>query len=201
MESSVQNNRSMFKLRSFSSATALLVYLALADFIFQMVFATNYGYLRDERFFIVSGSQHLSLGFVDFPPFIAYVAAFLNLISKDSLISIRVVPALNEALVVFVVGMIARELGGGRKAQLLAAVSTLVSFGFLAFGSLFTPDSFDSLWWSILAYLVVRIVKRKEPKLWILAGLVVGVGLLTKLTIFFFVAALFISFLAIPSSR
>jgi hypothetical protein len=191
----------MFKLRSFSSTTALLVYLALADFIFQMVFANNYGYHRDELYYIVSGTQHLSLGYVDFPPFIAYVAAFLNLISKDSLVSIRAVPALNEALLVFVVGMIARELGGGRKAQLLAAVSTLASFGFLAFGSLFTPDSFDSLWWSILAYLVVRIVKRKEPKLWILAGLVVGVGLLTKLTIFFFVAALFISFLAIPSSR
>ena len=191
----------MFTLRSLSSTTALLVYLAVADFIFQMVFTFNYGFHRDELYYIVSGTQHLSLGYVDFPPFIAYVAAFLNLISKDSLLSIRVVPALNEALLVFVVGMIARELGGGRKAQLLAAVSTLVSFGFLAFGSLFTPDSFDSLWWSMLAYLVVRIVKRKEPKLWILAGFVVGVGLLTKLTIFFFIVALFISFLAIPSSR
>lgn len=200
-QSSVQNHRSEFNLSSFSGPTALLVYLALADFIFQMVFAINYGYFRDELYYIVSGTQHLSLGYVDFPPFIAYVAAFLNLITRDSLISIRVVPALNEALLVFVAGMIARELGGGRKAQLLAAVSTLVSFGFLAFGSLFTPDSFDSLWWSLLAYLVIRIVKRKEPKLWILAGLVVGVGLLTKLTIFFFVAALFISFLAIPSSR
>lgn len=166
-----------------------------------MAFATNYGYFRDELYYIVSGTQHLSLGYVDFPPFIAYVAAILNLISKDSLISIHVVPALNAALLVFVAGMITRELGGGRRAQILAAISTFVSLGFLAFGSILTPDSFDSLWWSLLAYLVIRIVMRKEPKLWILAGLVVGVGLLTKLTIFFFVAALFISFLVIPSSR
>ncbi len=187
--------------RALTSTTALLGYLALADFIFHIILATTYGYFRDELYYIVSGTQHLSLGYVDFPPFIAYVAAFLNLIAKDSLVSIHIVPALNAALLVFVSGMIARELGGGRKAQLLTALATMLSFGLLAFGSLFTPDSFDSLWWSLLAYLVIRIVRRKEPRLWVLAGIVAGVGLLTKLTIFFFIAALFISFLAIPSCR
>lgn len=166
-----------------------------------MIFAGNYGYFRDELYYIVSGTQHLSLGYVDFPPFIAYVAALLSVISKDSLVSIHVVPALNEALLVFVSGMIARELGGGKKAQVLAGFSTFLSLDLLAFGSILTPDSFDSLWWSLLAYLIIRIVRRKEPKLWILAGMVVGIGLITKLTIFFFVAALFISFLAIPSGR
>jgi len=184
-----------------TGATALLVYLGVADFAAHMVFAGNYGYFRDELYYIVSGTQHLSLGYVDFPPFIAYVAALLNPISGDSLISIHVLPALNEALLVYVAGMITRELGGGRKAQLLAAVSTLVALAFLAFGSLFTPDSFDSLWWSLLAYLTIRIVRRREPKLWTVVGLVVGIGMLTKLTILFFVGALFVSFLVIPSSR
>lgn len=191
----------LFTKKSLTSTTSLLAYLALTDFIFHMLFAGNDGYFRDELYYIVSGTQHLSLGYVDFPPFIAYVAALLGFISKDSLISIHVVPALVESLLVFVTGMIARELGGGRKAQLLAAISTLVTLDFLAFGSIFTPDSFDSLWWSLLAYLIIRIIKRKEPKLWIVAGLVVGVGLFTKLTMFFFVASLLISFLVIPSSR
>ena len=84
-----------------------------------MFFAGNYGYFRDELYYIVSGTQHLSLGYVDFPPFIAYVAALLNVFTKDSLISIHVVPALVEALLVFVAGMIARELGGGRRASFL----------------------------------------------------------------------------------
>jgi hypothetical protein len=166
-----------------------------------MAVAGNYGYFRDELYYIVSGTQHLSLGYVDFPPFIAYVAALLNVISGDSLLSIHAVSALNESLLVILAGMIARELGGGRRAQLLAAVSTLLTFAFLAFGSLFTPDSFDSLWWSLLAYLVIRIVKRREQKLWVPVGIVVGFGLLTKLTIFFFVGALLISFLVIPSAR
>jgi hypothetical protein len=191
----------LFSKRSLTSTTALLCYLALADFIVHMLFAGNYGYFRDELYYIVSGTEHLSLGYVDFPPMVAYIAALVNVLSKDSLISIQVVPALAEALLVFVAGMIARELGGGRKAQLLAAISTLVTFDMLAMGSVFTPDSLDQLWWAILAYLVIRIIRRKEPQLWILAGLVVGLGLLTKLTMFFFVGALIISFLLIPSSR
>ena len=190
-----------FTRHSLLGTTAVLSYIALADFIAHMLFAGSYGYFRDELYYIVSGTQHLSLGYVDFPPFIAYVAAFLKLVSNDSLLSIHVVPALNESLLVFVAGMIARELGGGRRAQLLAAFSTLLTFAFLAFGSLFTPDSFDSLWWSLLGYLTIRVVRRREPKLWVPAGLVLGIGLLTKLTILFFAGALLISFLAIPSAR
>jgi hypothetical protein len=186
---------------SLTSTTALLACLGLADFIAHMLFAGNYGYFRDELYYIVSGTQHLSLGYVDFPPMIAYIGALLNVFTRDSLVSIHVVSALTEALLVFVAGMITRELGGRRRAQLLAAVSTLVTFAFLAFGSLFTPDSIDALWWSLFAFLVVRTVKRREPKLWVAVGLVIGVGLLTKLTIFFFVGALLISFLAIPSAR
>lgn len=184
-----------------ASTTALLAYLAVADFVVHMLFATNYGYHRDELYYIVSGTQHLSLGYVDFPPLIAWVAAALNLVSKDSLVSIHMVPALNEALLVFVAGMMARELGGGRRAQLVAGISTLATFAFLAFGSLFTPDSFDSLWWSLLAYLVIRIVRRREPRLWVAVGAVIGVGLLTKLTILFFAGSLLISFTAISSER
>lgn len=178
-----------------------MAYLAAADFIAHIIFAGNYGYFRDELYYIVSGTQHLSLGYVDFPPMIAYVAALVNIVAGDSLVSIHVLPAFAEGVVVFLSGMIARELGGGRRAQVLAAVTTLLTFALLAFGSIFTPDFLDSLWWSLLAYTVVRIVRRRQPKLWVVAGLIIGVGMLTKLTILFFVGALLVSFLAIPSAR
>jgi Dolichyl-phosphate-mannose-protein mannosyltransferase len=191
----------LFSRKSLTSTTAFLAYLALADFLVHMPFVGNYGYFRDELYYIVSGTQHLSLGYVDFPPLIAYVAALLNPISNDSLISMHVVSTFVEALLVFMTGMIARELGGGRKAQLLAAVSTLAMLTFLAGALEFSPNFFDQLWWSMLAYLVIRIVKRREPKLWFVVGLVIGIGLLTKLTIFLFVGTMLLSFLAIPSTR
>ncbi len=133
----------LFTKRSLTSTTALLIYLALADFVVHMLFAGNYGYFRDELYYIVSGTQHLSLGYVDFPPMIAYIAALLYPISRDSLISIHVVSALVEGLLVIVAGLITRELGGGRKAQLLAAVSTLLTLTFLADASEFSPDFLD----------------------------------------------------------
>lgn len=187
--------------RSLTSTGALVAYLGAAGFVFHMAFAGSYGYFRDELYYIVSGTQHLSLGYVDFPPMIAWIAALLYPLTGDSLVSIHVVPALTEALVVFTSGMIARELGGGRRAQLLAAASTLLSLGFLAEGSLFGTDALDQLWWALLAYVVVRLVRRDEPKLWVAAGLVLGVGLLSKLTIFFFAGALLVSFLLVPSAR
>ncbi|HEV2390695.1 MAG TPA: glycosyltransferase family 39 protein [Nitrososphaerales archaeon] len=186
---------------SLTSNTALLAYLGLADFIAHIAFAWNYGYFRDELYYIVSGTQHLSLGYVDFPPLAAWVAAVLYPLTGDSLVSIHVVSALIEAFLVFVSGMIARELGGGRRAQLLTAAATLLTLTFLADGSEFSPDIFDQLWWSLLAYVVVRTVRRREPKLWAVAGLVIGIGLLSKLTMFFFAGALLLSFLLVPSGR
>jgi len=186
---------------SLTGTTALLAYLGLADFLAHVAIAGNYGYFRDELYYIVSGTQHLSLDYVDFAPMVAWVAAVLYPLTGDSLVSIHVVSALVEAVLVFVSGMIARELGGGRRAQLLAALATLLTLTFLADGSELSPDPFDQLCWSVLAYVIVRLVRRKEPKMWVAAGLVVGVGLLSKLTMFFFAGALLLAFLIIPSSR
>jgi 4-amino-4-deoxy-L-arabinose transferase-like glycosyltransferase len=193
-------DRSRYESRWVSNR-ALLFYLAASDFVFHMIFANNYGYFRDELYYIVSGTQHLSLGYVDFPPMIAYVAALLNPISGDSLFAIHVVPALAEGALVFISGSIAKELGGARRAQLLAATGTLVTLVFLADGSLFTMDPLDQIWWAIVAYLVIRIIKRGDKRLWSIVGLVVGVGLLTKLSMLFFVSALAISFIVFSSSR
>ena len=199
---SIQNHFSrLLNKQTLTSTNAILIYLAFVNFIIHILFATNYGYFRDELYYIVSGTQHLSLGYVDFPPFIAYVAFFLGIIANDSLFSIHVVSAFIESLIIIVAGLIPRELGGERKAQILTAITTILTLGFMATGSLFSPDTFDQFWWVLLAYIIIRMVNRNEPQLWIYAGIVVGIGLLTKLTIFFFVLALLGSFLIIPKSR
>lgn len=190
-----------FTKKSLTSTNAYLIYLALVDFIFHILIATNYGYFRDELYYIVSGTQHLSLGYVDFPPFIAYVAAVLGVITNDSLLSIHIVSAFVESLLVILTGLIARELGGGRRAQVLASFTTLISLGFLADGLLFSPDTFDQLWWALFAYIIIKLINDNNPKLWLYPGFTLGLGLLTKLTILFFVLALGFSFLLFPRSR
>ena len=171
-----------------------MLYIAIADFVFHMLIANNYGYFRDELYYVVAG-QRLAFGYVDFPPVIALLAALMGFIAGDSLVSIHIIPALAGAAIVFVSAMIAKELGGGKRAQILTAVAALFSASF-AVSSIFSMDVLDMLWWTVLAYLLVRIIKseNRDPKLWILFGLVAGIGLLTKLTIAFFLLALLIAF-------
>jgi hypothetical protein len=125
---------------------ALLLVLALVDFVAHMLVSINYGYFRDVLYPIEAG-RHLAFGYVDFPPLIALVARVLDVLADDVLWAIHVVPAVASALIVFMTGLMARELGGGRFAQALAAVASLAAVGFLATGSLFSMDALDELWW------------------------------------------------------
>jgi hypothetical protein len=95
----------------------------------------------------------------------------------------------------------ARELGGGRFAQVLAALAVIAAPAYLGTDSLLTMDAFDQLWWVMAAYIVVRLLKADDPKLWLLFGLIAGVGLMTKLTMLFFVSALVIGLLLTSGRR
>src|SRR5439155_5147408 len=103
-----------------------------------------------------------------------------------------------NALLVLVTGLMARELGGGRFAQGLAALGSLVAVGFLATGSIFSMDALDTLWWALGAYVVLRLIRTREPRLWLLVGLIAGVGLTTKVTMLFFGFALVVGLLLTP---
>jgi len=176
------------------SGTAIVLYVAISDFLFHIAIANNYGYFRDELYYIVAG-QHLAAGYVDFPPVIAILAALMNVIAADSPISIHIIPALAGSAIVFVAAMVAKELGGGKRAQVLTAVAAMFSASF-AVASIFSMDVLDMLWWTVLAYLIVRIIKSKnqDRRLWIFFGIVAGIGLMTKLTIAFFLLALLVAF-------
>ena len=184
--------------KALTSTTAILVYLSLIDFVGHMLVGGDYGYFRDELYYLVSG-QHLQLGYVDFPPMIAYLGAIMYVLADDSLFAIHIIPAVVGSCLVFLSGIIAREIGGGRKAQVLSATATLGALVFLATTSIFSMDILDALWWSLCAYILIRIIRRNQPKLWLAFGLVAGLGLMTKLTITFFLFALIIGLLATPA--
>ncbi len=174
--------------------TAILVYLALVKLVIHLATSNNYGFFRDELYFIAAG-QHLDLGYVDFPAFIALAAAFTHFVFGDSLVAFHILPAVAGMFVVLLTGLIARELGGGRFAQCLASLASLVSPIFLGMDSLFTMNAFDELWWVLASYILVLVIKRERPRLWLLFGLVAGIGLLTKLTMLMFGFALVVGLL------
>jgi hypothetical protein len=139
------SHKKLISRQTLLSATALLIYLALIKFLVHLVTGGNYGFFRDELYYIDAG-QHLTFGYVEFPPFIALLAALVHTIPGNSLVAYHILPAIAGSLLVLLTGLMARELGGGRFAQCLAALASLAAITFLAIDSLFSMDSFDELW-------------------------------------------------------
>jgi hypothetical protein len=160
-----------------------LLGLAVVKLVVQLAVAGRYGFHRDELYYLAAG-QHPSLGYVDYPPVTAMVARLSTLVFGHSLVGLRVWPAAAGAVVVVLAGLIARELGGRRFAQILAAVLVLCSPMFLGGNSMLQTVTFDELMWAICIYLVARLLSRGgPPRLWLAIGVAFGVGLETKYTI------------------
>jgi hypothetical protein len=186
--------------RALLGATGVVVFLGLSKLLLHLFTNGNYGYFRDELYYMAAG-ERLDLGYVDFPPFVALVTAFTRLLLGDSLVALRFFPALAGALVVVLAGLMARELGGGRFAQGLAALATFVAPNFLVMGTFISMDAFDQLFWVSASYVLLLILKRNQPRLWVVFGLVAGLGLLTKLTMLSFGFAVFVALLLTPARR
>jgi len=165
--------------------TVILAGLAAAKLLLQFAGILHYGFFRDELYYMACG-EHLAWGYVDQPPLIALIAWLSRHLLGNSLFSIRLFPVLAGAAVVYLTGILARELGGGRFAQFLAAAAILLAPAYLAFDSFFSMNAFEPLFWVVCAWIVVRIVQGASPRLWLAFGAVAGVGLENKHTMLVF---------------
>ncbi len=160
----------------------------------------RYGFHRDE-FQFLSDARHLDWGFVAYPP----VTPFLERVGLHlfgvSMVGLRLFSVIAQAVAIVVTGLMARELGGGRLAQIMAALAVATS-GLPVFeGTEFQYSSFDYLWWGLIAYFVIRLLKTENPQWWLPIGLFVGLGLMTKYTILFFIAGILSGLVLTPARR
>lgn len=165
--------------------------LAAAVAVVLIAFAGRYGYHRDELYFLAAG-EHLAWGYADQGPLTPLVARLMNEIAEGSLTVLRVPSALMTAGIVLLTGALTRELGGGRRAELIAAGCSAVGVVFLSAGHLLSTTTFDLLAWTALTYLVVRAVRRGDDRLLLAAGVVMGLALLNKPLVAFLAAALLV---------
>ena len=185
-----------------SGTARLLVGLAALSIGLHLVTVaiTPYGIHRDEFLYMAMG-EHLRLWRMDFPPGIAIVSRVMRGVLGDSLLTIRVVPAIAGAALVFLAGSIARELGGGRAAQLLAALAILLNPLFVRAAALFQPVVFDQLAWTVALYALVRLGREDRPRWWLLLGAAGGIGLLFKFSIGFIGVGVLAALLLTPLRR
>ena len=154
--------------------------------------AGRYGWHRDELYYAVAG-LHLQGGYVEFPPVTALVSAFARELFGWSLVGFRAFIILASAGTVVVGALVARELGGSRRAQTLAAMLVAFAPGALATNWLFQPVAFDQLTTMIVLWLALRLALGRGS--WPLLGVAVGIGLETKYTLAVVLALLVGTFL------
>ncbi|MGH9730471.1 MAG: ArnT family glycosyltransferase, partial [Candidatus Acidiferrales bacterium] len=174
--------------------------LAIFATFFHFIFSGRYGYFRDELYYAACG-QHLAWGYVDHAPLIAWTARLSRTLFGNSLFALRFFPALAAAAKVLLSGWMARDLGGRRFAQSLAAVAVLVAPICLTFDSFLSMNSFEPLFWMACAAILMRILNGGSEKLWLLFGVVAGVGILNKHSMLFFGTGIFIGLWLTPARR
>jgi Dolichyl-phosphate-mannose-protein mannosyltransferase len=167
----------------------IVLLLVLGKFAIQFAAAGGYGIFRDELYDIDCG-LHFDWGDVDQPPLIALVALLSVKLFGLSLYGLRLWPALAGAALVWVAALLARDLGGGKLAQRLAAFAIIPVPIYLALQHLCTMNAFEPLLWTLAAWLAVRMIQRQEPRYWLLIGLVCGIGMENKYTMALPIAAL-----------
>jgi 4-amino-4-deoxy-L-arabinose transferase-like glycosyltransferase len=153
-----------------------------------LVLSGAYGFHGDEMYYVVAG-QHPALGYVDQPPLTPLLSAASVALLGVSPTAVRVLPALEMGLIVILVALIAGELGGSRRAQVLAAITAAVS-GYLGAGHLDTTTDPDLLAWAILLWLLVKLLAGGDRRLWLVVGMTAGIGLENKDTMLFLGAGL-----------
>ncbi len=149
---------------------------------------TPFEFHRDEFLYFAMGN-HLQFLRMDFPPMIAMLAEAVRAVAGSSLFAYRALPALVGTAVVWFAVLAAREMGGGRTAQVITAVAVIFNPLFLRAASLFQPVVLDQFWWMLGFYALVRLGNSSDRKWWILLGVAGGLGLLSKFSVLFFGAA------------
>lgn len=160
---------------------------AAVTFLAHLVANPHYGFFRDELYFIICG-RHPQFGYVDQPPVVPLLSALTQSFGP-SLVALRALAALGAAATVYVTCLFVIELGGKRFAQVLAAIAAALSPVVMGMGVTVQPDTVQVWAWPLLAYLVLRLVRGADPRLWLAVGATFGIAIESKYSVIFWAVA------------
>ncbi len=184
-----------------SSDIGILILIALGRVLLQVFTNGTYGFHQDELVTLDAAAHHLAWGYVAWPPFTPFLARLSLTLFGPSLIGLRSFAVLAEGIVMLLAGLMIRDLGGSRWAQILGTVAVATSPISIVQGGLFQYETFDYLFWVLLAFTVMRLLKTENPRGWLGIGAAIGLGMMNKYTIALSVAGVIVGVLATRNRR
>ncbi|TBW30427.1 glycosyltransferase family 39 protein [Gramella sp. KN1008] len=171
-----------------SKKRLILFGFILVKFLLQYILISpEYDLQRDEYLHLDLGN-HLDWGYLSVPPFIAWVSKIIYLLG-NSVFWVKFFPALFGALTIVVVWKSIEQLKGNLFALILGATCVLLSV-LLRLNTLYQPNSFDVLSWTLFYYILIRYINSENSKWIYMAALVFALGFLNKYNIVFLVIGL-----------
>jgi 4-amino-4-deoxy-L-arabinose transferase-like glycosyltransferase len=184
--------------KSWKSSNVVVLAIALATILIHAATGSRYGFDRDELM-ALEDARHLAWGYVQYPPMTPFFGWLALKLFGTSIVGFRFFAALVQAIALVLTGCMAKELGGGKWAQITA---TLAGVPFcLGGGALMQYISFDYVCWVLVAYGVVRLLTTGDERWWLLIGASVGLGMMAKYTIGLLVAGLVVGVLVTQARR
>jgi hypothetical protein len=184
----------------FTSGPAIVLYIAAGKLLLHLVTAARYGIFRDEMYYLAC-SQRLAWGYVDHPPLTVFLAWLARHLFGESPLAIRLLPALAGAALVWLTGKLARDMGGGRFAQALAALAVVVAPTYLISQHWLTDNAWEPLIWMGCTWIVVRAINTGDARSWLWFGVLAGVGFENKYSIAFLLLGILVGVVLQPERR
>jgi hypothetical protein len=178
----------------------ILFGFALCGVLIHILLNGQYGFHRDELDFIMNARQ-LDWGYVAYPPITPLFARIGLELFGESLRGLRVLPAIAQGIAMVLAGLMARDMGGKRNAQLMAAFAVFIAPMSLIGGTVIMYFAFDYLWWVLVAFFLVRLLATDDPRYWLGIGAGIGLGMMTKYTMAFWVIGLIVAILVTPARK
>ena len=182
------------------SALGILVGLALVRLVLHCATNWQYGFHRDELG-LLDDARYLDWGYVSYPPLTPFLGRIALILFGPSLVGVRFFAALAQSMAMVLSGLMTRELGGSRWAQVIAALAAAVAPMSVCMGTMLQYIALDYLWWVLAAYGVIRLLRTENPRWWLAIGAALGFGMMTKYTIIFFIAGIVAGVVFTPARR
>ncbi len=168
----------------------LILVLTAISLVIRLLTNSAYGFHRDEFLYMALG-KHLDIGFWSNPPLIGFFA-YISQVFGDSVFSIRFIPAVLGAATVLMTGLMVKDYGGKKYAQLIACLAIMLSPAYLRLFSMYNPVPFEVFYWTLLSFLILRYLKTESINYIYALGIVVGLGMMNKYSTIFFVIGILV---------